>query len=59
MINEKLKKLTEKKYEKKFCFHKWVKFNLGGMRTHRVCLKCFKKQSKLFTNLPTFWIDMN
>ncbi len=55
---ENLIQLLKNPYKKKwFCFHNWIYWKLyGARRMHRVCTKCYKKQSKIYADYPTFWI---
>ena len=48
--------LKNKQIKKLFCYHDWVYWKpYGSKRTHRVCRKCYKKQSKIYNALSTFW----
>ena len=54
--NKVISLLKNKQIKKIFCLHDWVYWKpYGSKRIHRVCRKCYKKQSKTYNALPTFW----
>jgi len=55
--NNKIVSLLKNNHIKKlFCLHDWLYWkSYGSNKIHRVCRKCYKKQSKTYNHLPTFW----